>query len=1332
MTSHPSITTSHLLQPWIAPPSHDRLRETSATFKHRCVVSCLDDSILMVSGTRPVVNRYHLTTNSTTNTTTTTNSISFCKDTQKTTPYQLHAYDYLEAHHASPFHTVCQSTDAIYAGCRSGDVAVYGLSSRAWSKVIAHGKPITCMSAPKKGGQTPLLTGSQRGNCAAHDPSTMLEVGRASAHTAAVTWLHMWKPSCYLSTSSDGTAALWDARLPPKTRITKRFEHGTGIVQGVLFGQQTLCTASLVLEKYENQLQSTKKKYIKRKSVHVRFWDMREGKATDDAKITWNQVDIHDVLFQAASNDAIEGTRQNFTMLTVGTHKKQASNRQETVLQGCDQRGVRQFSFEPTERSIIGGTFCTHGVIVSSPHPKTASVELCFVPIMLHTHQEDIQTDDKERRRSAQRLAVSTWNKRLAKLGAQGKCIDLLEILVTMEQQHVYPTAVTFEVILRALVRHKALLLVASVLDHMEQARAKPTDKTLIALLRLASSKRTTPFAQKLMRRLSKMGNPTVREVFIELLLVGATKASLKLAFDMLMETVEKKLGITRKIVRCFLKAAHARNNTELAFLLLTAMNQRSNARNGLQVEEYATVACMLGAIRETDKALSLLSQALQQFGLVGTFEMACSLIKSFGRAGLLPIVETIRAMLHQYHGDQDSPANRAPTPWKLVPRVLFAAAHIDAALSCAQPSIAMNVLSHLDTGKSKSGGKHNCFASLSHVLIRFVSVLEADVLPDYQTKVIGRMQEMGMDIPYDCLVSLLGCLALRKRITESMYLFNTLRHFKHKGEDRTSHAFSVLVSAVGRAGLPRHLDKLLNDAYSGQNVVVAETDLIVVESSVEALRCVEQPRRAVEIWKTTGRRMTRLVCNNVILCYGLMCQIQKISEMVKSMFLDGCRPDTDTYAACIIGCISAGRLNKASFWLLEYCRCQERRGCTATVNIAEWWRELSVKFAKQRRSRRNRSRSRCLKDNQTWNIEQVEKKGAEAGEEEGLQHGEEQGWWENGEEEQEEDMGKKEQPTTQMYGAIRRLLSKQQRLRRSSRSHPTMMEAMVDLIDRLVRTNQLDTAMRCLKRIFWVTGTTDPAAAMFVLKTGVGKKLRASRVLVGVGTGTDFEGKIDTEQKYTDPFQISDLEWILRTIEPRRLVEISPALFGRAVERAASARESALAGHVAGELIQLYVTNGGRLSSEVVEAMLHASEYEREGRMDGTLHDGMSYLEHPVDIWKRANEYGIDLSDRARLLLLRALVAAGAIDSAMHFLRSFHGKGCRVTPLSWMLQVLRNAERFEDAMWVYRLEKARNQAIPSTIIKWLKEKKPSKEVQFRQRQSLEELLKLKRVWKKK
>ena len=1277
-------TQSHLLEPWVPSPSNERYHSKKPK---KSILSCLDNSILSISGNKSVVNLYEIKHN------------------------QLYSKGYIEAHHTSPFHTVCQSADAIYGGCRSGDIAIWGKSSKAWSKILAHGKPISYINATSQCSGAPLLTGSDNGSCAAHDPSTMLEIGRVSAHDEKVTWTDRWENTSYISASLDGTAALWDLRIQPKKRIVKRFNHGTGIINSLLFGQQTLCTASLVIEKYENLHLNNSKKYDKRRSVQLTFFDIRQGETIDKAKITWDNIDIDDILIQADTNDAIEGTRDNFTMLTIGKRKH------ETMIQGCNERGIRQFSIEPCEREITGRTFCKQGVIVASPNPKTALIELSFVPTVLHIHQENISSNNNERDRNEQRLAVSTWNKKLAVLGAKNKNVEMIELINKMHKKRIYPTSVTFEVVLRALIRNKALLLVAKVLDYMDVARTRPTNKTLIELLKLASFKRTTPFAEKLMQRLSKMGNPAVRETFIELLLIGPTKATLSIAFEMLMETIEKKLKLTRNIVCIFLQAASDRHNTDFAFQLLTAMNQRSSGNSGLQVEEYQTVACMLATIRETDKALRLLYKALDQFGLNASFDMACHLVKSFGRAGLLEKTSDVYNILLEY-SDRD-------TEWKLGPRVHFAAAHIDAALSCAKPKIAMHVLKNLNTGKYKN---HKSFNELSNSLIRFVMVLEADNLCDHQQRVISRMQEMGLDIPYDCLISLLGCLGLRKRINEAMYLFNTLRHFKHKnGEDRTNHALSVLISAVGRAGLSRHLFKLLNELFGGSGSIsrrvstnkVACIDLQVIESAVEALRCVEEPRRSVEIWKNSGMRVTRLLIHNCILCEGLMCQTQKINVMVKIMKKDGCRIDEDTYAACIIGCISGGRLDRASEWLKSFCKYQERRLLTAKINIQKWFEELN--WIKQRKIEKEKIGYERKVGHAGIEGKTVEEKEGKEGKE-----GQEGSEGKPGQEGKPEQEGKQEttKTPTQMYSAIRTLLAKQQRLRRSSRSHPNINESILNLIERLVRSKQLESAMQCLKRVFWIRGTTDPMAATYVLEAGI-KVL--SNSLSSWSTSSESKpstsNSISTSTSSTEHFTAVDLQWILYTIEPRCLPEIHSDVFGRALECVVVACTSDQGGYICKQLIQRFAINGGRLNTSIVEAMLRASEHEKKAREA----NGKSHLEHPLKIWGKAEEYEIHLSNRARLLFLRALVAADQLNEAIHFIKSFTDKGYRVHPMTWLLRILCQRDFTEDALWLYRIEQSRNKTIPKDIEDWLRDRKPRKEDIFRARTSLIDLIDLKK-----
>jgi hypothetical protein len=346
---------------------------------------------------------------------------------------------------------------------------------------------------------------------------------------------------------------------------------------------------------------------------------------------------------------------------------------------------------------------------------------------------------------------------------------------------------------------------------------------------------------------------------------------------------------------------------------------------------------------------------------------------------------------------------------------------------------------------------------------------------------------------------------------------------------------------------------------------------------------------------------------------------------------------------------------------------------------------------------------------------------------------------------------------STQMVSAIRRLLAKQQRLRKSTRSHPDMAETMVALMDRLMRTQQHTVAMRCLKRICWVCGSTDPKAAVFVLEAGCAREKNKYSIKKHVEETVEKENvlsafqqwQLQQQQQQASSFQRweqqvcestpdvvhpihqvgMDLEWILKTIEPHRLLMLSSDLFGQAVEQAAVARKSELAGYVTHELIQTFAAKGGILSSSIVEAMLRASECERAARLDQAL--DKSHLEHPLVIWQKAAECGVHVSDRARLLFLRALVAMDAVDEAMSFLKSFHGKGCRVTPLGWMLKTVCQCDRLDDVLYLYNIERGRNHAVPKFVEMYVKQKRPRKEEVFRHLRSLGDLLSLKKREKK-
>jgi hypothetical protein len=93
----------------------------------------------------------------------------------------------------------------------------------------------------------------------------------------------------------------------------------------------------------------------------------------------------------------------------------------------------------------------------------------------------------------------------------------------------------------------------------------------------------------------------------------------------------------------------------------------------------------------------------------------------------------------------------------------------------------------------------------------------------------------------------------------------------------------------------------------------------------------------------------------------------------------------------------------------------------------------------------------------------------------------------------------------------------------------------------------------------------------------------------------------------------------------------------------------------------------------------------------------------------------------------LRALVAMDAVDEAMSFLKSFHGKGCRVTPLGWMLKTVCQCDRLDDVLYLYNIERGRNHAVPKFVEMYVKQKRPRKEEVFRHRRSLGDLLSLKK-----
>lgn len=1244
------------------------------------------------------------------------------------------------------FQCLDQSASAAFCGGTDGACYMYGKRSSAWSRVLVHACPITALHVSGATGQSTaniLATGSDRGGCAVYDVNTCMEVSRATPHEdAAVTWVRSLprKAACFLSAAKDGKACLWDSRLTPSTRVVRQYECGAQPIHSAhLLNEHALCTMRLV--RVPGRGNSS------RRSVSMSFWDLRAGDkkkeaAIDRVNFAWKDVDISLALLNLTSGETepLPSGRYPLDMVTCGRRGSY------TCMQCCDERGERIFSMEPTPRMISGACVGLGRIFIASPGPR-----VCHVPIMKKKKKRKMGTarvakpvapaisgqDPRRNRQRAtvirglvQHVEIHEFHRKLTRLGASGNDIEMLGLLEDMEKVHgAYPSLMTFELVLRALLRSGNYALLQRCLELMRAARTKPTDSTAVALLRFASGHRPREKVVLLramhcsLERLGAFLSQVVREEFVLLLATHPNAESLDLAFKGIRDMIIQRMRVSQHLLKIFFAAVASRRATGLAYEIfhLMQLKMASDSDNSMKLSEFESVAITLSLSRNVGKVWEVLSSAMEKYGIRKTFDMACSLVRSFGRAGLIGESEKIVELMRQSEPEKRS--------WTWEHRALLDSAFVHAALSCAQLDLATTTFLHMP---SRARGKGTAkatpgSASIMEAATHLVNMLEADGQRiDSMLSVVEHMQDLALDVPHECLVSVLGSLALHKRISEAMYLFNTLRHFRDikpkdlghdtarglKAEahhDAKCRALAVLVSTVGRAGLKKILNQLLSDI---QGDPLLKGHMRIIENSVEALRCTGQARKAMFMWEDLAEERirlphTRLAFNNLIICHGVVCDHMWCGDAVAEMKRRGLPPDADTFAACMVACLSAGRPGNAAEWYVAYVKWQRARILRAVRNISKWFYTVVL--------RGHRRGAVVLSTRQQHQQQQPQP-----------------------------------QPPVNIFKGVRQLIAKQHRLRQSSRSHPNMTEAFCSMIKRLVRHQSIGAARHCLSAYYGLCGTLCPTTSEAFLRALMHYEEEeegggGGQSDIGSNDGDQIRAKGTRRQKRA----VASMQWCLQCLGPGRIAALSPTLFGRALEHILRYRER---GHVsplllrtsvlAATFVRQYAQGGGLLCPSILEAMLCASWLDASDGDDvvvavvgddngggksndndqekgvGSLGMGIAstalsrhgerssssrvQLEDPRVIWRRAYQSGVRPSNRARLLLLKAIAIRenradleGGVREAVAQLRVFCDHGIRVHHLSWLISIALRYAYFEEAIWVARVEVRRNCSVP-------------------------------------
>lgn len=837
------------------------------------------------------------------------------------------------------------------------------------------------------------------------------------------------------------------------------------------------------------------------------------------------------------------------------------------------------------------------------------------------------------------------------------------------------PTNMSFELVLRALLLHGNFIMIQRCLACMRKARLRPTETTAIRLLRFAATCRggtekvvLLAAIRMALDQLGSLSTQSVREEFISLLSMTPTAESLQMAYESLRDAVLQRQRISRNLLKTFLNAASSRRATGLAYDIFQLMRTHSatgHAESCLHIEEYESVAVMLALARDLVKPLQLFSSAVMEFGIRAVFAFGCKLVESYGRAGLLPQAQEVADLIMQNHGR---------TRWGWTQIALLNAALLAAALSCANVNTAMQILMHMPNRPRKSMSTNTeATDALAKAGTSLVLVLEVDGRrTDDAIRVIERMQELGLSVPYSCLVSLLSCLALDRRVSEAMYLFNTLRQFTtasgakvdpgdidSKTADMKVRATSVLISAVGRAGLTSVLDKLL---LKVQADTLLQGDNRIIECSLEALRCTAQPRRALFLLADIaagGKRLpaSRLAYNNVILCHGMTCNAELCEDVVQEMLRTNLPPDTDTYAACISAALSAGKPGRAASWYLRFLKWQRKRADYSSSKIAIWYRCISKSKAAPSSPSPPPPSSSCTttpvpsttSSSPSSSPFSVANMSAPP-------------------------------PFTKaiVFKEVRRLVAEQHRLRRSSRSHPNIQEAFLSMCESLLANGGLlHVVWQCLVGQYQLVGDVGHQSCTAFLRACLAKPT---------------EIPVTTVDSYVD--------WCLLVTSPQTLARIPSHVFGRALERVCRSETFHYKPDFAVCKVRRFAAAGGHSSSSILEALLYS--VVQAGVTSPMLHGAAAAssnvqisMQTPIQMYESALCSGVVVSDRARLLLLKALVARRDLVNAIALLHSFTAKGYRIQPLGWLAKAAAAAGRVEDAVWVAKCASRANGKIP-------------------------------------
>ena len=163
------------------------------------------------------------------------------------------------------------------------------------------------------------------------------------------------------------------------------------------------------------------------------------------------------------------------------------------------------------------------------------------------------------------------------------------------------------------------------------------------------------------------------------------------------------------------------------------------------------------------------------------------------------------------------------------------------------------------------------------------------------------------------------------------------------------------------------------------------------------------------------------------------------------------------------------------------------------------------------------------------------------------------------------------------------------------------------------------------------------------------------------------------------------------------------PHLVGRVLERVCRSETRRRTLEFAVSKVREYAAAGGRSSSSILEALLYSvarTYVDTRALDDATVEPcadavDIASLQNPMQMFQSALGSGVVVSDRARLLLLKAMVASGDLSGAVALLRSFRAKGHRIQPLGWLAKATAAAGRVEDAVWIGKCAFRANVSVP-------------------------------------